>query len=131
MDSINWSDNQLRNYVMRESYVAWPRGQLELGTLREQFLAQARLRIAPAVQAKLLARFGALTDPEGIAMVSIDLAQDLCGRDDARRWLLVSTEPWDSLIEWIAREIVKSQRSMAGKARPSDEAIKEIENATQ
>jgi hypothetical protein len=43
----------------------------------------------------------------------------------------VSTEPWDYLTEWITLEIVKSYKATAGRKRPSDKILKEIERANQ
>jgi hypothetical protein len=131
MNDVRWSDAELRKFVEAESHVTWFSDSSDREDDRAQFRVEARARIAPAVQVALLERVGVVTDPEGITAVAVDLALELCCADDARRWLLVSTEPWDYLTEWIALEIVKCYKATAGKKRPSDKLFKEIERANQ
>jgi hypothetical protein len=131
MNDVRWSDAELRTFVEAESHFSWFSDVSERDEDRARFRTELRERVAPRAQASLLARVGVVTDPEGIAAVALDLSLELCCKDDARRWLLVSTEPWDYLIEWITHEIVKSYRATAGKKRPSDKILKEIERANQ
>ena len=131
MNDVRWSDAELRNFVNAESHVSWFSDATEREDERARFRSEARTRIAPAVQAGMISRVGVVTDPEGIALVATDLALELCCRDDARRWLLVSTEPWNYLIEWITLEVVKSYKATAGKKRPSDKLLREIERANK
>jgi hypothetical protein len=131
MNDVRWSDAELRKFVDDESHVTWFSDATDREDARARFRVEARARIAPAVQAMILSRVGVLTDPEGITLVATDLALDLCCEDDVRRWLMVSTQPWDFLIGWIAREIGKSYRATAGKKRPNDALLKEIERANQ
>ena len=131
MNDVRWSDTELRKFVEDESHFSWFSDVSERDDDRARFRTELRERVAPRVQASLLARVGVVTDPEGIAAVALDLSLELCCKDDARRWLLVSTEPWDYLIDWMTLEIVKSYRATAGKKRPSDKVLKEIERANQ
>jgi hypothetical protein len=131
MNDVRWSDSDLRKFVEAESLLSWFSDSEEREDDRTRFRSQARDRLVPTVQAALLQRVGVVTDPEGITAVALDLALELCCKDDARRWLLVSTEPWDYLSEWIVLEIVKSYRATAGKKRPSDKILKDIERANQ
>jgi hypothetical protein len=131
MNDVRWSDAELRKFVEAESHFSWFSDVSERDEDRARFRTELRDRVAPMAQASLLARVGVVTDPEGIAAVALDLALELCCKDDARRWLLVSTEPWDYLTEWITLEIVKSYKATAGKKRPSDKVLKEIERANQ
>ena len=131
MNDVRWTDSELRAFVEAESHFSFWSDASEREDDRNRFRAEARARIVPSVQSRLIERVGVVTDPDGITMVALDLALELCCEDDARRWLLVSTEPWDFLTAWIIREIVKSYKATAGKKRPSDKLLKEIERANQ
>ena len=131
MNDVRWSDAELREFIEAESHVSWFSDVSDRDDVRTRFREEARAQIAPVVQARLLERVGVLTDPEGVAAVTLDLTLELCCKDDARRWLLVSTEPWEYLADWITSEIVGSYKATVGKKRPSDKILKEIERANQ
>jgi hypothetical protein len=131
MNDVRWSDSELRKFVEAESHYSWFSDASDREEDRARFREEVKSRVVAAVQAGLLERVGVVTDPEGIAAVAVDLTLELCCKDDARRWLLVSTEPWDYLTGWITREIVKSYKATAGRKRPTDEILKEIERANQ
>jgi len=131
MNEVHWSDSELRKFVEAESHYSWFSDVSDREDDRSRFREEVRSRIVASAQIGLLERVGVVTDPEGIAAVAVDLTLELCCKDDTRRWLLVSTEPWDYLTEWITLEIVKSYKATAGRKRPSDKILKEIERANQ
>lgn len=131
MNDVRWSDAELRKFVESESHVSWFSDASERDEDRARFRAEVRARVVSRAQERLLERVGVVTDPEGITAVAVEVTLELCCKDDARRWLLVSTQPWDYLTDWITREIVKSYRATAGKNRPSSKTLKDIERANQ
>ena len=128
MDENRWSDRSLREFIRRISSHAWwcDTSESERDAEHERFRREVMARIVPAVQSRLLEKVGTLTDPEGISMVASELIDDGC-RDDERRWLLVSPEPWDYLAAWVASDLTKAYKGASG-ARPTDsKALKRLE----
>jgi hypothetical protein len=131
MDAVRWSDSKLRKYLETEAGLGWFSDKSEREFERNQFRVEIRAVLVPVVQARLLELVGVVTDPEGLAMVCYDLADDLGYRHPIRRWVMVCTEPWAFLAEWMSEEIVKSYKATAGKKRPDAKVLKEIERANQ
>lgn len=128
MDENRWSDRQLREFIRRISSHAWwcETPDTERDAEHERFRREVRARIVPTVQSRLLQKVGTLTDPEGISMVADELIDDGC-RDDERRWLMVSPEPWDYLAAWVASDLAKAYKGASG-ARPTDsKALRRLE----
>ena len=123
-----WSDTQLRDYVRRaHSFVSWI-GATDDGreAANERFRLEVRERVVPAIQTLLLERVGTLADPEGISVVAEELIGDF-GRDDERRWLMVSPEPWKYLTAWVASDLVKSYKGARGARSNDSKALRRIE----
>lgn len=131
MDDVRWSDLQLRKYIETEAALGYFDDKAEREVVRTRFRAELRARLVPVVQARLLRSIGVVTDPEGLTMVCYDLVDDLGYKPQIRRWVLVCSEPWSYLAEWITEEIGKSYKATAGRKRPSDKVLKEIERANQ
>lgn len=108
MNTPLWSDDQFRSFfaALRSDVCGSDRDD----DARDHFLAQARVRIAPVVQQRLLADVGATTDPGGIARVALDVVEDEAW-SRRRSWLLVTTDPWTLVADLVAREIRSSYRS--------------------
>jgi hypothetical protein len=131
-DKNRWSDKQLRDYVRRaHSYSCWDSsGDDEREVAHERFRHEVRQRIVPGVQALLLSTVGSLADPEGISVVTEELIDDY-GREDERRWLMVSPEPWNYLTAWVASDLVKSYRGARGARSNDSKALKRIEKQSE
>jgi len=68
MSSERWSDRDLRAFVVRAPRLSW--GDSELADVeRRAFRAQLVAIAAPGIQARVLAEIGALTSPEGLAVL--------------------------------------------------------------
>lgn len=108
MDTSLWSDAQFRSFFasLRDDCCSSPLDETE----RDAFLRQARLRVAPDVQRRLLADLGATTDAEGIARVAFEVLEDEAW-GKRRSWLLVTTDPWSVIVELVTQRIRASYRS--------------------
>jgi len=109
MPSERWSDRDLRAFVVRAPRLSW--GDSELADVeRRAFRAQLVAIAAPGIQARVLAEIGALTSPEGLAVLCCEMLEDYV---DARKrdWLLVCAEPWAYLEQWVAESVVKNYRA--------------------
>jgi len=109
MSSERWNDRDLRAFVMRAPRLTW--GDDELAEVdRRAFRAQLVAIAAPGIQARVLAEVGALTSPEGLAVLCCEMLEDYV---DARKrdWLLVCAEPWEYLEQWVAEAVVKTYRA--------------------
>jgi len=108
-----WSDDEFRSFLftMRNGVF----GPMPEEYTSDRFMEQARLRIAPAVQRRVLADVGAATDVSGIARVALAVLEDEAfGK--RRTWLLVSPDPWGVLTDLVAREIRSSYRATIRRA---------------
>lgn len=132
MDENRWSDTALREYVRRVHNHNWFDDSVgdDREVENERFRREVRSRIVGAVQASLLERIGTLSDPEGIALVAEELVDDCC-REDERRWLLVSPEPWAYLADWVSTELVRSYRNAAGARKKDGKAVKRLERSAR
>jgi hypothetical protein len=122
MSSAHWSDRDLRAFVQLAPRLEW--GDAELADLeRRNFCAQLLVRVVPTVRERVLASVGIVTAPEGIALFACELIED--GRYDRRRdALLLSTDPWLQLTDWLSLEVLRSCRATM-KARKKDAAALE------
>jgi hypothetical protein len=131
MNDVRWSDSQLRKYIDAEANLGWFSDGSEREVERNEFRRELRAVIVPEVQAALLQTVGVVTNPEGLTLVCADLVDDLRFRTTVRRWILVCDEPWKYLAFWAATEIEKVYKATAGRKRPSDKVLKDIERANQ
>lgn len=108
MDDSLWSDDEFRSFFTSlRTDCCNPAPDDDA---RTRFLHQARLRVAPEVQRRLLADVGATTDPDGIARVAYEVLDDEAW-SRRRSWLLVTTEPWALVVDLVTREIRRSYRA--------------------
>jgi hypothetical protein len=128
MDKARWSDKQLRDFVRRAHSHSWWEDSTDSDreAEHENFRNEVRRRIVAGVQSRLLEKVGSLTDPDGIAAIADDLVGD-CGREDERRWLIVSPAPWDYLTAWVASELVRAYKSAAGAKPKSSKGLKRLD----
>lgn len=111
----HWSDAEFRSFLsaLRSDGCFSP--TLD-DTDRERFIRQARLRVSPEVQRRVLAEVGAVTDADGIARATIDILDDeLWGK--RRTWLMVTPDPWGLLADLVTREIRASYRASVHRRR--------------
>lgn len=95
---------------------------------RDRFIRQARLRIAPDVQRRVLADVGAMTDANGIARATLDVLEDeLWGK--RRTWIMVTPDPWALLADRVTREIRSSHRASIRRRR-DERTLNGIEKAS-
>lgn len=121
-----WSATDLRRFV-RAVEVAWC-GEDVADDVRAAFRAQVQARVAPVVQARLLASVGAVVDAEGVAVVADSLVDDGCC-DDERRWLLVSPDPWAYLADWTASAVARAYRRADGTPRARAKELRRLEKS--
>jgi hypothetical protein len=131
MNDVRWSDSALRKYIDVEAALSWFSDDSDREADRIAFRRELRAALVPVIQASLLQRIGTVTNPEGLTLVCADLVDDLRYRAAVRRWILICDEPWKYLADWIAGGIEKTYRATAGKKRPSDKVLKDIERANQ
>ncbi|HKT56979.1 MAG TPA: hypothetical protein VJR25_09415 [Microbacterium sp.] len=118
MNDLLWSDDEFRSFfalLRRDSCTSC----LD-DTDRAGFVQQARLRVAPTVQRRLLADIGIAADASGIAVVALDvLGDEVWGKRGT--WLMITPEPWALLADLVARRIRRSYR--ASTRRAADERV--------
>jgi len=102
MPDYLWSAQRFREFLtlLRGGAFAPPIDDEE----RDQFLRQARVRIVPDVQRRLLAEIGAPVDGDGLAVIAFELLEDSAW-DSRRTWLLASSDPWRYLVDLVVREV--------------------------
>ena len=109
MSNALWSDDELRSFLSAlrgHSIFTDPVDDAE----RERFIGQARLRLAPAVQRRVLAEIGAVVDADGVARAALEIIEEeVWGK--RRTWMLVTPDPWGLLTEFVARGIRTSYRA--------------------
>ncbi len=108
MDTSLWSDDEFRSFFasLRGDFFATGIDDID----RERFIAQARVRVAPEVQRRVLADIGATTDAAGIARVTFELLEEQAW-GKRRTWMLVTSDPWGMLTDLVTREVRSSYRS--------------------
>ena len=114
MSAREWSDEDLRRFVVRAREAG---GILSDGlseSERELFAAQAMVRIVPEVQRRLLATVGVETAPTGVAAVACNVVEQ-CGWGARHTWLLVCRDPWDYLTDAVFREVRSAYKQTIGK----------------
>ncbi len=115
MNNEYWSDAEFRSFltaVRGGSCFSAGADDAE----RESFIRQARLRVAPDVQRRVLAEIGAMADPEGIARATLEvLEEELWGK--RRTWIMVTPDPWGLLADLVAREVRASYRASVRRRR--------------
>ena len=127
MNDEYWSDAEFRSFLSALRNC----GCLSAGaddTDRERFIRQARLRVAPDVQRRVLADVGAVTDADGIARATLEVLEDeLWGK--RRTWIMVTPDPWGLLADLVTREVRASYRASVRRRR-DDRALDGIEKAS-
>lgn len=128
MNDTSWSDDEFRSFLA----ALRTRDFLSDGpddSDRDCFVRQARRRLAPEVQRRLLADIGAVTDAAGIARAALDVLEDeMWGKRGT--WLLVTSDPWRQLTDVVTRAIRTSYR--ASTRRGSDaRKVRAIEKASR
>ncbi|MFE5410208.1 hypothetical protein [Microbacterium sp. NPDC056569] len=113
-----WSAQRFREFLtlLRGGMLAAPIDDEE----RDEFLAQARVRVVPDVQRRLLAEIGSTVDGDGLAVIAFELLED-CAWDNRRTWLLASSDPWRYLAELVAREVTGAYGEVVRRAGDDDE----------
>ncbi len=127
MNDNAWSDAEFRSFLsaLRSDSCFSPTVD---DSDRQRFIRQARLRVSPEVQRRVLAGVGAMTDADGIAHATLDiLEEELWGK--RRTWITVTPDPWGLLTDLVVREIRSSYRASAGRRR-DDRALDGIEKAS-
>jgi len=116
-DSL-WSDQRFREFLtlLRGGMFAPPIDD----DVRDQFLAQARVRIVPDVQRRVLADIGATVDGDGVAMIAFELLED-CAWDSRRTWLLASSDPWRYLADLVVSEVTAAYGESVRRVGDDDE----------
>ena len=113
MSSERWSDRDLRAFVMRAPRLSW--GDNELADVdRRAFRSQLGAVIAAGIQSRVLSEVGALTSPEGLAILACEMLEDYTD-PKKRDWLLVSAEPWAYLEKWVAESVITTYRAAMGR----------------
>jgi hypothetical protein len=126
MHETVWSDDDFRSFFTRLRRDSC--GSELDDAEREGFIRQARIRVVPAVQSRLLATIGVAPDAGGIAVVTLDvLGDEVWGK--RATWLMVSPEPWDLLAGLVARAIRRSYRAAVPRT-DDDRALRAIEKAS-
>lgn len=126
-DSL-WSDQRFREFLtlLRGGMFAPPIEDAE----RDDFLRQARIRLVPGVQRRVLAGVGASVDPDGVALVAFEVLEDTGWEDRSRRtWLLASSDPWAYLTDLVARELTRAYGESVRRVGDDDE-LSGIANAS-
>lgn len=114
MHIASWSDDQFRSFMTALRDSGFP--SLEVGVdVRDGFLAEARTRLVPQVQRRILAEVGVTTAAAGVALVAFEiLERETWGK--RHTWLLASSDPWGVLTELTAREVRAAYRTIVEPA---------------
>lgn len=114
MSTREWSDEDLRRFVVRVREVGGILGEGLSESEREQFTVQAIVRIVPEVQRRLLATVGVETAPTGVAAVACNVVEQF-GWGARHTWLLVCRDPWVYLTDAVFREVKSAYKQTIGK----------------
>jgi hypothetical protein len=127
MNDEFWSDDEFRSFLSALRGGGFFSAGID-DTDRERFIRQARLRVAPDVQRRVLADVGAITDADGIALATLEILEDeLWGK--RRTWIMVTPDPWGLLTDLVTRDIRVSYRASIRRRR-DDRALDGIEKAS-
>jgi hypothetical protein len=123
-----WSAQRFREFLtlLRGGVFGQPIADEE----RDEFLSQARVRIVPDVQRRVLADVGSLVDGEGVAVVALELLED-CDFDSRRTWLLVSSDPWRYLADLVVGQVTAAYGESARRAGDDDELARILSASTR
>jgi len=121
-----WNDEEFRSFLFTMRHGIF--GPMPEEFTFERFIDQARLRIAPEVQRRVLAEVGAATDASGIARAALAVLEDEAF-GQRRTWLLVSPDPWSVLVDLVTREIRSSYRATV-RTRADRRALEGIRAAS-
>ncbi len=125
--SEGWSDDEFRSFLASLRGHGYFSGGPD-DTDRDSFVRQARRRLAPEVQRRLLTDVGAVTDVAGIARAALDVVEDeMWGKRGT--WLLVTSDPWRQLTDVVTREIRASYRTSMRHGADA-RTLRKIEKAT-
>ncbi len=117
MHDALWSDDEFRSFLTSLRSGGFFSSGVDDAD-RDRFILQARLRVAPEVQRRVLADVGAAIEVEGVAQLAFDvLDREVWGT--RRAWLMVTPDPWRLLTDLVVREIRRSYR--ASVPRRADE----------
>ncbi|WDH79001.1 hypothetical protein PTQ19_00730 [Microbacterium esteraromaticum] len=122
-----WSNDELRRFLTacRDRSI-FSIGEDEIDN--DGFHRQAMLRVAPAVQRRVLAEVGAVVDLKGVAAVTLEVAKD-SSWDPQHTWLMVTEDPWAYLTELVATEIRTAYRK-AVRRRGDEKELQGIASAS-
>lgn len=123
MSGNSWSDSDLREYIAAASGFFWLGTEADVE--RARFRAQVT-RVIPGIQKRVLGEVGATTSADGIAFFASEEVER--ARPAKRAWLLVSSEPWEYLEQWIGDVVVRAYR--AAVTSKDKKALKGIEAAS-
>jgi hypothetical protein len=125
MSTTPWSDDDLRRHVLSTGgmFAALDAAAAE----RTAECTRQMTRIVPAVQRRLLESTGAVTSPEGVAILAAEVIDR--SPDPRRYWLVASTTPWQHLEEWVGDELVRIYKRAAKRGKDK-EALAGIEAAS-
>ncbi|WP_127818047.1 hypothetical protein [Microbacterium sp. CPCC 204701] len=120
MHEALWTDHRFRTFLL-----AMRGGLFGVGVEddeRDAFLEQARRRIVPIVQRRVLAEVGATVDDQGVAVVAYELLEESAW-DRRRTWLIASSDPWGFLADLVVRELKAAYGETSGvRGEDGDEA---------
>ena len=118
MHDALWSAQRFREFLtlLRGGMFAPPIDDDE----RDEFLRQARARIAPDVQRRVLAEVGASVDGDGVALIAFELLES-CAWDARRTGLLATSDPWRHLADLVAREVTAAYGESVRRVGDDDE----------
>jgi hypothetical protein len=127
MNDEYWSDAEFRSFLSALRGDSCFTERVD-DTDRERFIRQARLRVAPEVQCRVLADVGAMTDADGIARATLEILEDeLWGK--RRTWIMVTPDPWGLLADLVTRDARVSYRASI-RRRVEGRALDGIEKAS-
>lgn len=111
MHDALWTDQRFRTFLL-----AMRGGLFGVGVEddeRDAFFAQARRRIVPVVQRRVLAEVGVTVDEHGVAVVAYELLEESAW-DRRRTWLMATSDPWGFLADLVVRELTAAYGETSG-----------------
>lgn len=111
MHDALWTDQRFRTFLLAMRSGLFGGGVED--DERDAFFEQARRRIVPVVQRRVLAEVGATVDDHGVAVVAYELLE-ASAWDRRRTWLMASSDPWGFLADLVVRELKAAYGETAG-----------------